>query len=219
MRGASRSPRRPAPRSYNRKILVESGSREKWSLTQEAFDGLLALLGPDRDRAAETYLEIRRNLVRLFEWRGCSTPDEYADEAMNRCARKIAAGEQIRELPTYCIGVARMLLREMTRERAKEARPLDEVPEPRTASEEAADEGERRVACLKRCLTQLSTDNRDLILSYYHGDKGDKIKNRKLLMERFAVPPSTLRMRALRVREALQLCSENCLERHLDDEV
>ena len=198
---------------------MASGSPEKWSLTREAFDGLLDLLGPDRDHAAERYLEIRRNLVRLFEWRGCSTPDEYADEAINRCARKIAAGEQIRDLPTYCIGVARMLLREMTRERAKEARPLHEVPEPRAASQETADDGERRAACLKRCLSQLSPGNRDLILSYYHGDKGDKIKNRKLLTERFAVPPSTLRMRALRVREALQLCSENCLERHLDDEL
>ena len=196
-----------------------SGPREKWSLTREAFDGLLALLGPDRDRAAETYLEIRRNLVRLFEWRGCSTPDEYADEAINRCARKIAAGEQIRDLPTYCIGVARMLLREMTRERARETRPLHEAADPRATSEEPADDGERRVACLKRCLTQLSPESRDLILSYYHGDKGDKIKNRKLLMERFAVPPNSLRMRALRVREALQLCSENCLERHLDNEL
>src|SRR5262245_28671140 len=97
------------------KIPVERGSREKWCLTQEAFDGLLALLAPDRDRAAKTYLETRRNLVRLFEWRGCSTPDEYADEAINRCARKIAAGEQIRDLTTYCMGIARMLLREMTR--------------------------------------------------------------------------------------------------------
>ena len=196
-----------------------SGSPEKWSLTREAFDGLLAVLGPDRDHAAERYLEIRRNLVRLFEWRGCSTPDDYADEAINRCARKIAAGEQIRDLPTYCIGIARMLLREMTRERAREARPLHEAAEPRATSEEPADDGERRVACLKRCLTQISSENRDLILSYYHGDKGDKIKNRKLLMERFAVPPSTLRMRALRVREALQLCSEKCLERNLDDEL
>src|SRR4029434_9564294 len=86
----------------------------------------IAIAPPDR------YLEIRRNLVRLFEWRGCSTPDEYADEAINRCARKIAAGEQIRDLPTYCMGIARMLLREMTRERAREARPLHDVPEPRT---------------------------------------------------------------------------------------
>ena len=72
--------------------------------------------------AADRYLEIRRNLVRLFEWRGCSTPDEYADETINRCAKKIGEGEEIRDLATYCVGVARMLLREMRRERAREAR-------------------------------------------------------------------------------------------------
>src|SRR5581483_554976 len=50
------------------------------SLTQESFDGLLASLGNDHETAGRKYLEIRRNLVRLFEWRGCATPDEYADE-------------------------------------------------------------------------------------------------------------------------------------------
>ena len=58
------------------------------ALTQPAFDGLLAVLGRDRDVAADRYLDIRRNLVRLFEWRGCTTPEEYADETINRCARK-----------------------------------------------------------------------------------------------------------------------------------
>src|SRR5881397_583650 len=42
-------------------------SRQKWTLTQGAFDGFLASLGPNRDIAADRYLEIRRNLVRLFE--------------------------------------------------------------------------------------------------------------------------------------------------------
>ena len=95
---------------------------EKWSLTQEAFNGLLSSLAPDRDVAARRYLEVRKNLVRLFEWRGCSTPEEYADEAINRCAKKIGEGEQIRDVATYCIGIARMLLLEMSRERPKEAR-------------------------------------------------------------------------------------------------
>ena len=81
---------------------VEDAARQRWSLTQEAFDGLLASLGPDRDTAADRYLEIRRNLVRLFDWRGCSTPDEYADETINRCAKKIGEGEEIRDLATYC---------------------------------------------------------------------------------------------------------------------
>ena len=192
---------------------VEGAARQKWSLTQEAFDSLLATLGPDRDTAADRYLEIRRNLVRLFEWRGCYTPDEYADETINRCAKKIGEGEEIRDLASYSIGVARMLVREMGRERAREALPLDAAPEPRILPPEPRDGQEARVLCLRRCLSQLSTENRDLILSYYQGDKGVKIKNRKGLTQLFGIPSNTLRMRALRVRERLQLCTENCLQR------
>jgi hypothetical protein len=92
-----------------------SEPRQKWTLTQQAFDGLLASLGTDRDAAASRYLEIRRNLVRLFEWRGCATPDEYADETLNRCARKIAEGDEIQDLNHYTVGVARKLLLEMSR--------------------------------------------------------------------------------------------------------
>lgn len=184
---------------------------EKWSLTQEAFNGLLASLAPDRDVAARRYLEVRKNLVRLFEWRGCSTPEEYADEAINRCAKKIGEGEQIRDVATYCIGIARMLLLEMSRERPKEARSLDQAPEPHTLPTEPGTDPERGVECLRRCLAELSPENRDLILNYYQGDKGEKIKNRKGLTELFGIPANTLRMRALRLREKLQLCAENCI--------
>ena len=165
------------------------------------------------DTAAGPYLEIRRNLVRLFEWRGCSTPDEYADETINRCARKIEEGEEIRDLATYAVGVARFLLLETGRDRARAARSLDDAPEPRTMPAEPEDESEPRVECLKHCLEQLTPDNRDLILTYYHGEKGDKIRQRKGLTERFGIPPSTLRMRALLLRERLQLCAGDCIGR------
>lgn len=192
---------------------MEGATRQKWSLTQQAFDGLLAALHPDRDTAAERYLEIRRNLVRLFEWRGCSAPDEYADETINRCAKKLAEGEAIRDVGTYSIGVARMLVREMGRERAREALPLQEAPEPRTLPAQPDAGEEARVECLKRCLTQLSEENRDLILRYYQGDKGEKINNRKLLTQLLGIPSNSLRMRALRLRERLHLCAGDCLQR------
>jgi len=190
-----------------------SAVRSRWTLTQHAFDGLLDSLGPDRESAGVRYLEIRRNLVRLFEWRGCSTPDEYADETINRCARKLGEGEEIRDVATYCIGIARMVLREMSRDRSQQARPLDEAPEPRAAPSEPESDPETRVECLRRCLGQLTPDTRKLILHYYQGDKGDKIKNRKSLVELLGVPASTLRMRALRVRERLHLCAESCMQR------
>ena len=192
---------------------MEGATRQRWSLTQEAFDSLLTALDSDRDTAADKYLEMRRNLVRLFEWRGCSTPDELADETINRCAKKIGEGETIRELATYSIGVARMLLRESGRERAREAVPLEEAPEPRTLPSDPDRGEESRVECLRGCLNHLSHENRDLILRYYQGDKGEKIRNRKALTELFGIPSNILRMRALRVREKLSLCVESCLGR------
>jgi len=192
---------------------AEPAARHKWALTQEAFDALLAALGPDRDGAADRYLEIRRNLVRLFEWRACPAPDEYADETLNRCARKIGEGEEIRDVATYAIGIARMLLREMSRDRAKDTRRLEDAPEPRTMPHEIDDESERRMDCMRKCLAQLTPEDRNLILHYYHGEKGNKIQNRKVLTQLFRIGASGLRMRALRLRQSLQLCSESCLQR------
>jgi DNA-directed RNA polymerase specialized sigma24 family protein len=193
-------------------MAVDPAARPVWSLTQPAFDGLLALLGPDRDVAGNRYLEIRRNLVRLFEWRGCTTPEEYADETINRCARKIADGEVIRDVVTYSIGIARMMLLEMSRDRHRQARPLDEAPEPQVVVHEPENDRDRRVECLRLCLDQLPLEHRKLILSYYQGEKGDKIKNRNGLTRTLAISPGTLRMRALRLRASLQLCTENCLQ-------
>jgi DNA-directed RNA polymerase specialized sigma24 family protein len=186
--------------------------RQKWILTQDAFDRLLDCLDPEREAAGSRYLEIRRNLVRLFEWRGCCAPDEYADETINRCAKKIGEGDEIRDVATYCVGIARMVLLEMSRDRSRHALPLEKAPEPRVPPAEPETAPEGRLECLRRCLGQLSPETRNLILHYYQGDKTDKIKNRKSLTDLLGIPASTLRMRALRVRERLQLCSETCMQ-------
>jgi len=105
-----------------------------------------------------------------------------------------------------------MLLREMSRDRALHARSLEDAPEPQTPPHDPAADSERRVECLRRCLAQLTPESRDLILNYYQGDKSVKIRNRKSLTQLFGLRASTLRMRALRLRETLQQCSENCLQ-------
>ena len=196
-------------REKNEKVVHTT--RQKWSLTQTAFDSLLACLDSNRDIAADRYLRMRRDLVRLFEWRGCYTPDDYADETINRCARKIEQGEEIRDIATYSIGVARMLLREMCRDRSRQARPLDETSEP-CAWPEMRSDLEYRVEALRLSLEDLSHHDRFLILNYYEGDKNDKIKGRKMLSELFGIGASTLRMRAMRIREKLQLCTQNYMQ-------
>lgn len=187
-------------------------ARRKWALTQEAFDKLLAALAEDRESAGEKYLEIRNNLIRFFEWRGAPFPEDHADETINRVAKRLAEGEEIRNPAGYCTGVARMLLLEINKERAREQQALGEMASSPVAASDAA-ESEGHIECLRACLQSLSADNRELIIEYYQGEKGTKIENRRRLTERFKVPVNTLRMRALRLREKLQECLEECLKK------
>jgi DNA-directed RNA polymerase specialized sigma24 family protein len=184
--------------------------RQKWTLTQEAFDKLLVALGGDRDSAAQKYLEIRTNLTRFFEWRGCLFPEDHADETINRIAKRVAEGEEILNYQGYAMGVARLLLLEINKGRQREQVALAEIGTSPDVYEEP-DHGEERLTCLRSCLQTLSTDNRDLIIEYYQGEKGEKIQNRKKLMDRLGIPVNTLRMRALRLREKLQSCVEECV--------
>ena len=189
---------------------VQTAPRPKWTLNQEAFDRLLVAFDADREIAGRKYLEIRSNLTRFFEWRGCSFPEDHADETINRMAKRVADGEEILNHSGYAIGVARLLLLEINKGRQREQSALAEIgAAPEVFVPE--DDGEGRLVCLRNCLQTLSPDNRELILQYYHGEKGEKIENRKKLLERLGVPVNTLRMRVLRLREKLQSCVEECL--------
>ena len=190
-----------------------NSSRQKWALTQEAFDKLLiALGGGDRESGSEKYLEIRSNLTRFFEWRGCSFPEDHADETINRIAKKVAEGEEILNPSGYAMGVARLLLLEILKSRQREQSALTEIGQASEPIAESVD-GEDRLECLRDCLQTLSADNRELILQYYQGEKSEKIQNRKRLIDRLGISVNTLRMRALRLRDRLQGCVEQCMAR------
>ena len=183
-------------------------ARRKWTLTQEAFDKLLRALDGDRARAGNIYQETRSNLIRFFEWRGCPFPEDHADETINRVAKRILEGEDVRDVPKYFFGVARLLFLEIQKARARELKALNNLPD---AEPSFHDSDEARLDCLRQCLGGISGDQRHLIISYYQGEKSNKIKNRQILSERLRIPIGTLRMRALRLREQLEICVEKCL--------
>jgi len=188
---------------------VQAVPRQKWALNQEAFDKLLVTFDVDRETAGRKYLEIRNNLTRFFEWRGCSFPEDHADETINRMAKRVFEGEAILNHSGYAMGVARLLLLEINKGRQREQSALAEIgAAPDVYVPE--DDDESRLTCLRSCLQTLSPDNRELILQYYQGEKGEKIENRKKLLDRLGIPVNTLRMRALRLRERLQACVEEC---------
>ena len=191
------------------RLNVSATARGKWTLNQEAFDKLLHSLDAERERAGNIYQETRSNLIRFFEWRGCPFPEDHADETINRVAKRISQGEEVREPAKYFFGVARLLFLEIQKERARELNALNNLPEAEPTSH---DSDETRLDCLRQCLGGISANQRDLIIGYYQGEKSNKIKNRQTLSERLRIPIGTLRMRALRLREQLEMCVENCLK-------
>lgn len=191
--------------------MTDGAVRQRWTLTQEAFDKLLLSFGDDRDSGGQKYLEIRGNLIRFFEWRGCPFPEDHADETINRIAKRVFEGEQIQNPAGYAMGVARLLVLEIVKGRHREQLAMNEITTTTTEAYTDTDDGEDRIECLRHCLTGLSTENRQLITDYYEGEKGDKIQNRKKLVEKLGIPVNTLRMRALRLRDRLQVCVEDCM--------
>jgi DNA-directed RNA polymerase specialized sigma24 family protein len=97
---------------------------------------------------------------------------------------------------------------EIIKAQSRQREALDEFQKS-DVSEDAA--SELRIECLQHCLRDLSPENRELILQYYQGDKRAKIENRRQLSDRLGVAINSLRMRALRLREQLQTCVEECL--------
>jgi len=191
--------------SANKHVTVP---RQRWSLSQEAFDTFLASLAEDRESAGQRYLEIRDNLIKFFDWRGDPFPEDHADETINRIAKRVYEREDVRNPASYYLGVARMILFEINREKARQDQTLRELPAASMTS--YTDEPESRAACLRHCLQQLPADNRELILRYYDGERRQKIDSRKKLADQLGIPVKTLRMRALRIREQLQHSVENC---------
>jgi DNA-directed RNA polymerase specialized sigma24 family protein len=181
-------------------------------LTQEAFDGLLAGLDPDPARAALAYETIRQKLIRFFEWRQCRWPDEYADETLNRVARKLIQGQDVPDVSKFAKGVAKLVCKEKLREESR-TEALEEDPGGTDASSEADPEQSILVDCFEACLRELPEENRDTIVRYYDDTKRKKIDGRERLAQERGITVAALRLRTHRIREGLKECVQECVER------
>lgn len=159
------------------------------------------------DSGGGRYLEIRERLVLYFDRKNCSSPEELADETLNRVTRRLEEeGTITGDAPAqYCYIVARYVLLEFLRHRKRQM-PVDaEIPAPRDASEEKR-ETERRAESLQRCMENLSQADRALIVRYYQGDQRIKIENRKSMAVQLGLTMNALSIRACRIRGKLENC-------------
>jgi len=178
-------------------------------LTKDSLERLLLHLDEDRERAGEKYETLRLGLVRFFEWRGCAFPEDHADEAIDRVARKIVQGEEIRNIQSYTAAVARFVFMEIIKQREKQQSALNQLPYEPVQQELPADDA--RLECVRRCLQALAPESSRLVITYYQDEGRNKIEVRKKLAQQLGISPQTLRMRLQRLRAKLEECVGECL--------
>jgi DNA-directed RNA polymerase specialized sigma24 family protein len=175
-----------------------------------AFATLLTRLGPDAERAGSAYEHLRRALVSLFAWRGAATPEELADETLDRLATRLEEGVNVQDVAHFTRGIARLVLLEYWRRPEGRGLPLEDIDSHHPVTDEARDD-DAPSECLHRCLEEIEPDGRDLILEYYSAEGRRRIDVRKAMARALGVSESALRSRAQRLRDGLERCITGCL--------
>jgi len=181
------------------------------------FDALLRLLDADRDRAGEKYENLRRRLIKFFEWNFCFPAEDLVDETLDRVAEKLDE-VQVLDVVGFAWGVAKHVRQEASK-RSERTMQISDLPAgaelatPGTTPERSVQEemeDEQRARCLQLCLHRFSASDREVFLKYHNAHGGHK-EHREQLAQNLGVSIGTLRVRINRLRERLEQCLNNCM--------
>ena len=191
--------------------------KKDWSLTESALRQFLDWLDEGADSGGEKYLEMRRRLVSYFDHKNCLSPDDLADETLNRVARRLEEEGAITNTPParYCYIVAKFVFLEYLRRNEHSQESFNDLsgsdhsasnPAASFEPDDARENKEKMLDCLERCLENLGPENRELIFQYYRGEQREKIENRRALAAQLNLSMNALSIRACRIRDKLEAC-------------
>jgi DNA-directed RNA polymerase specialized sigma24 family protein len=177
---------------------------------REAFDELLLHLDPDRDRAGEKYELLRLKLAQFFRARACRAVEDLTDEVFDRLARRIAEGEEIRNVFGYGLGIARLVWLESLKDPEAHQAPLDDLQLIQPLDEDEIDK-KSRLACLDRCLRALPEADSALLVEYCSCEDVSRSAARRRIADRLQIPIGALRIRVHRIKAKFSECFDHCL--------
>lgn len=183
--------------------------KKDWVLTQEAFHKLLQWFDPSEELAGLKYEHIRRSLILFFRAKGRDGGEELADETINRVARRISEGVEIKKSKqvSYFMGVAVNVLHEDIREQKSSI-----SSPPPTDHQEL----ENKLECQERCFQALDLETRAFLREYCEGDYEASLKRRKKMAASLGISLNALRLRVYHHREDLADCMKKCLEEKMN---
>ncbi|MFN8001981.1 MAG: hypothetical protein U0X75_13305 [Acidobacteriota bacterium] len=189
--------------------LNELNERNDTELNPGDFRAFLAWLAPNSLHQDDAYESARRRLILFFAGRKCLEPEALADRTLDCAMRKVAEIPAEAAPLAYLIGIAKNIHRDELRA----AQKLEAVRSALvTTPAQPLPDQEQRHTCLEKCLAELPTADRRLVLGYYSETKQAKIDRRKQLADECGLSLNALRNRIFRLNQRLALCVTSCLE-------
>jgi RNA polymerase sigma factor (sigma-70 family) len=170
---------------------------------EEVFDRLLLRLEPDFLDSSKRYKQFRLKMVKFFAWKRCEDPDSLADETINRVAKNLNAGEEIRaDNPySYIYAIAKYVFMEYLRDKKKRDVITSQLPDPEQVTIEGFSD------CRKQCLDKLPPEKCRLLQQYYMDEK-----SREAMAQSLNISLNALRLQVHRLKNELRACNEDCLK-------
>jgi len=173
-------------------------------LNANSLNSLLLLLHANPHEAAAAYRKLHTRLSRYFNIHNTDDPIALADEAMDRLARRVEAGDIAIESPmAFALGIAGHLLQEEARDRLRREKAANAWSEMMNGSDQWKQE---RLDQLDDCLSMLPVDRRQMLESYYEWQSGSKSQHHREFAERLGMTLNTLRNRVFRIRNQVEAC-------------
>ena len=193
-------------------------------MKSDHFEIFLQRLDADRERAGEKYEQLRRRLLKFFEWNSCFPAEDRVDETFDRVAERLT-DVQVLDLVGFAWGVAKHIRQEANK-RSERTVPISDLPRvadipaagknPEKAIQEGI-EDERRARCLHLSLHRFPTPDREVFLKY-HDVRGERTEYRLRFAHELGVTIGALRVRINRLREKLEKCLCTCMAAHRTNE-
>ncbi len=173
-------------------------------ITPENFSALLDALGGG-DAGASAYERLRSKLILFFTRRLLRSPEDIADEVLDRLAARLGEGIAIASIDAFALGIARHVAMEQVRAQSQVQAADDTFWNNVPAASDTQD-SEAEIARMERCLEQMPFSEANLLRSYYLTAGKKMISTREQLAKQLGISPVALRQRVFQARQQLKAC-------------
>ena len=175
------------------------------NLTAESYSLFLEAFSSDEGEAVAALSKLRDSLVRFFQIKGDSDPDEAADKTLDRVAVKLSENVLIEDLTKYSFGVARFVFLERLRKTNTEKKAFENYRAEN--AHQKFDEETDDFSPFRECFESLPDADKSILKAYFIDlPYAELIENRQQLTVNLGMAMNNLRLKIFRLRRRLEDC-------------